>query len=482
MNSFFSKLWIVLTVIVLLITGTIILFSCSRSLPEEAPLTDFIYHASCLELPVSCLETINNRIKIQCRARPAYAGSIVYLTDSFDDEGLFIPFYKLDSFEISSVFHECFHAYVDLVIRQGKVSQKEARMFDEIMEDSLDYYTETADGRDILWKNYRMQASEEAMAMYITNLVKYRIVYEKNAQKAARNYIYGAINRSELEQELQIINSKWQDIIQGERSRGYYNKGFLRWKLPHIIDAKNYISEKEKAFVTRFILPDITGAIKNPPLTDFIKGCKTDDLPYDFLIEVNKDHFWDEEMVLEPYEDMSPERVSQVYVMALGIYWDSILKRDLGADMPRRDAFRSMLQSALKWYTGPINDQEKIEAIAKNAAAEYVKNIIYEKKRWQEHIKGDILDSGDPDSREFINSWTGAVEGRQVHGFYMDKGVVIRTSKPMTLEEKLFITVHILPDIGYAFAPIAVAEPVPAHGEIVAEGEVFSGLTEAVIP
>jgi hypothetical protein len=317
------------------------------------------------------------------------------------------------------------------------------------------------------------------MAIHITNLVKYRIVYEKNAEKAARNHIYGAIDRQQLEDEIWLINKQWQGILDGKRSRGYYNKSFLRWKFPHIIDAKNYVSQKEIDFVTRFMLPGIDSPIEEPPLTSFIYGCKTDDLPYDFLIEVNKNHFWDEGMVLEPYEEMSPERVSQVYVMALDVYWDKILKRDLGIRISEREAFQSMLSSAIKWYTGPINDPGKIEAIVKNAAAEYIGNIIYEKKKWQEDIKGDLLGAGDLDSAEFVKSWSDAIEGRQVHGFYLDDGVVIRTPKAMTLDEKLFITQHILQDICYSFAPFIVAEPVAAYGEIEAETAVFSGLTDS---
>jgi hypothetical protein len=75
-----------------------------------------------------------------------------------------------------------------------------------------------------------------------------------------------------------------------------------------------------------------------------------------------------------------------------------------------------------------------------------------------------------------VESWTEAIEGRQVHGFYLDDGVVIRTPKAMTLEEKLFITTHILPDICYSFAPFIIAKPAAADGEIKAETGVFSGL------
>ena len=154
-----------------MIAGIITLFSCGKAVLKDEPLTEFIYYASQEGLPVSYLETINDQIKIQYRARPAYAGSIIYLTESFDDDGSFIPYYKLDSFEVSSIFHEGFHAYVDLVIRQGKASEDMNESYYSIMGDSVDYYTETADGRNILWKNYRKQTSEEAMAIHITNLV-----------------------------------------------------------------------------------------------------------------------------------------------------------------------------------------------------------------------------------------------------------------------------------------------------------------------
>jgi len=479
MKTYIIRSFILPVIIIAMIAGIITFLSCGKLTLKDEPLSDFIYYASQEGLPVSYLEAISDQIKIQYRARPAYAGSIIYLTESFDDEGSFIPYYKLDSFEVSSIFHESFHAYTDLVIRQGKADLEIIESYYSIMEDSLKYYTETADGRNILWKNYRKQASEEAMAIHITNLVKYRIVYEKNAEKAARNYIYGAIDRQQLEDEIRLINSQWQDIIDGKKSRGYYNKSFLRWKFPHIINAKNYVSEEEIGFVTRFMLPGIDSPIEEPPLTSFIHGCKTDDLPYDFLIEINKNHLWDEDMVLEPYEDLSPERISQVYIMALDIYWDKILKRDLGISIAERKAFQSVLGSAINWYTGPISDPEKIEAIVKNAAAEYVGNIIFEKKRWQEDIKGDLLGAGDLDSAEFVRSWSEAIEGRQVHGFYLDDGIVIRTTKAMTLDEKRFITSHILPDICYSFAPFIIAEPAAAQGEIEAETGVHSGLTSS---
>jgi hypothetical protein len=477
MKTYILKSCILPLTFLIVIAGIMTFFSCGKVVLKDKPLGDFIYYASQEGLPVSYLETINDQIKIQYRARPAYAGSTIYLTETFDDYGTFIPYYKLDSFEVSSVFHEGFHAYIDLFVRQGKASEEMIESYYSIMEDSLDYYTETADGRNILWKNYRRQASEEAMAIHITNLVKYKIVYEKNAEKAARNYIYGAIDRQQLEDEIRIINGLWQDVIDGKRSRGYYNKSFLRWKFPHIIDAEKYVSEKEIDFVTRFILPGIDSPIGEPPLTAFISGCKTDDLPYDFLIGVNKNHFWDEGLVLEPYEEMSPERVSQVYVMALDVYWDKILKRDMGIRMSEREAFQSMLGSAIKWYTGPVNDPAKIETIIKNAAVEYVGNVIYEKVKWQEDIKGDLLGAEDLDSTEFVMSWREAIEGRQVFGFYLDDGIVIRTPKAMTLDEKLFITSHILPDICYSFAPFIVAEPAAANSEIEAETRVFSDLT-----
>ena len=104
-----------------------------------------------------------------------------------------------------------------------------------------------------------------------------------------------------MEKEIELINRQWREVLDGKISRGYYNKSFLRWKLPHIIDAGNYISDQENTFVREFILPGITDRIDNPPLTNFIKGCKNDGLPYDFLIEVNKNHFWGDEFKLEPY-------------------------------------------------------------------------------------------------------------------------------------------------------------------------------------
>ncbi|HAJ95872.1 MAG TPA: hypothetical protein DCP02_06535 [Actinobacteria bacterium] len=89
------------------------------------------------------------------------------------------------------------------------------------MEDALDYYTVTTDGRKIVWGNYRKQSSEEAMAIQTTNLIKYKIVYEKVAEKTARNYIYDFIDRDQTDRELLTVNRQWQEVYKGHRSRGY---------------------------------------------------------------------------------------------------------------------------------------------------------------------------------------------------------------------------------------------------------------------
>jgi len=471
-----AKRWIIIITVFSIIMAVTSFFSCGRQVLKHEPLKDFIYYASENGLPVQYLEAVNERISIQYRSRPAYSGSTVYLTDSFNQEGELLQFYQLDSFEISSVFHECFHAYADLFIRAGNTSPEEMERFNELMEESLWYYTGTADGRSILWHNYRRQASEEAMAIHITNLIKYKIVYEKTAEKAARNYIYGSIDRDQMEYEVDLANRQWREIVNGKRSRGYYNKSFLRWKFPHIIDAGNYISEKEKKFISKFILPGMEGVIKIPPLTDFIKGCKTDGLPHDFLVEVNKNHFWQDDLQLEPYEEMDQERISQVYMIAFHKYWDYILKRGLSPDLSERDAFRKMLGAARKWYTGPISDAGKIEEIIKNAASDYIGDIILARTRWQDEINSDLLGDDDFDSAEFEISWKNAVQGRGVHGFYLADGVVIRTPMAMTLDEKEFIIEHILPDIDYSFGPLVVTGPLPAEGEIEAEAGVFAEL------
>lgn len=337
-------------ILLLMIIVLFFLISCSKGNIKDGPLTEFIYNASENGLPVEYLKMINSGISLQYRARPAYSNGIVYLTRSFNDNGIFLPFYKLDSFEISSVFHEGFHAYVDLIIREGNGPEDERISFYGLMEESLDYYTMTADGRKIQWKNYRMHASEEAMAIQITNLIKYRIVYEKMSEKTARNYIYGLIDEPQMKEEILLINELWQEIIDGKRSRGYYNKSFLRWRFPHIIDAKNYISKSENDFVKEFILPGICAAIEKPPLTDFIKSCKTDGLPCDYLIDINKNNFWDEDIDVGAYREMSPERISQIYALAFDIYWEMILKRDLGSSIDERAAFNKMFNAARKWY------------------------------------------------------------------------------------------------------------------------------------
>ena len=182
----------------MLVSGSIF-FSCKSIKPDQGPLTEFIYYSEENDLPVDYLRTINDEISIRYRARPAYSKGIVYLDHAFDKEGNFLSFYRMDSFEISSVFHEGFHAYVDLNIKSGKAKDKERKDFENIMEDAMDYYILAADGKKIIWGNYRKQSSEEAMAIQITNLIKYKIVYEKVAEKIARNYIYDFIIRGQMD-------------------------------------------------------------------------------------------------------------------------------------------------------------------------------------------------------------------------------------------------------------------------------------------
>ncbi len=203
------------------------------------------------------MEIINGQILLKYRARPAYSRSVVYLTHSFDLEGNFKSFAEMDSFEISSVFHEYFHAYIDIIIMEGLASGEETDRFNKIMEDALSYYTETAKGKSIKSGLYRKQSSEEAMAIQVTNLVKYKIVLEKVVEKAARNYIYGKIDLEQLENEIESINREWTAILVGRRSRGYYNKSFLRIKFEHLIDVKNNISQFENSFIRKYILPGI---------------------------------------------------------------------------------------------------------------------------------------------------------------------------------------------------------------------------------
>ena len=172
--------------LVILIASSSTIISCKSTPHGRGPLDEFIYYADEEGLPVEYLEVINDSIKISYRARPAYSNSIIYLDHNFDDKGEILPFHKMDSFEISSVFHEGFHAYVDLHIKSGKGKAMEREDLEKIFNDALDYYTLAADGRKIIWSNYRKQASEEAMAIHVTNLIKYKIVYEKTCRENSK--------------------------------------------------------------------------------------------------------------------------------------------------------------------------------------------------------------------------------------------------------------------------------------------------------
>lgn len=346
-----GKLSLVITVVIFFLVVPFFISCNSNDLSCE-PLTEFIYYADEYGLPAEYLKLINKKVNLKYRVRPAYSNRTIYLTDSFDDKGNFMQFYNMDSFEISSIYHESFHAYVDLVIKKGVCSPEEQKSFKKIMEDSLDYYKETSDGRKILWNNYRRQSSEEAMAMHITNLIKYKIVYEKIAERIASDYIYGLIDDEQMERKLTAVNTKWKNIIEGNITRGYYNKSFLRWKLPHIIDAKNYISDSEKEFVTKYILPGISDEIKKPPLTEFIKGCKENGLPFTYLIDVNKNHLWEEDFNTGASEDLNAEEVSRIYEKAFDIYREKILMRGSGSRLTENDAFSEIINLSLKWYSG----------------------------------------------------------------------------------------------------------------------------------
>jgi len=454
-----------------------IFFSCKNETPDEGPLTEFIYYSEENGLPADYLKIINDRINIRYRARPAYSNSTVYLDNAFDEEGYFLPFYKMDSFEISSIFHEGFHAYVDLYIRSGESSAGEQKKFENIMEDSLSYYTLAADGKKIVWGNYRKQSSEEAMAIQVTNLIKYKIVYEKVAEKTARNYIYDFIDRDQMGRELLLINKQWNEIYGGLKSRGYYNKGFLRWKFSHIIDTKKYISEQENSFVLEYILPGLDNNIAKPPITEFIKESKAYGLPYDYLIDVNKNHFWKDGFSHVIFSEMSPEEISGLYMEAFLLYWEKLLTRGASSNIYEKEAFTKLLKITEKWYMDQVDDKDKTGQITINASALYLKKIINEKVIWQNVL--DSLPGGQNsfDSNEFEMSWREAIEGRDIYGYYLENGKTLISKKPMSLDEKEFILDFILKDIIYTFGSLIIAEPGYSEGEIDSDSEIFSGLS-----
>ncbi|MFC2145315.1 hypothetical protein ACFLQQ_03200 [Actinomycetota bacterium] len=459
----------------LLISGSIFV-SCKNETSNLGPLTEFIYYSEENDLPVDYLEIINDKINIRYRARPAYSGGTVYLDHAFDEDGNFLPFYRMDSFEISSVFHEGFHAYVDLHIRSGESSAREQENFKKILEDALDYYILTADGKKIVWGNYRKQSSEEAMAIQITNLIKYKIVYEKVAEKTARNYIYDFIDRDQMESELLVINRQWNEVYNGQKSRGYYNKSFLRWKFPHIIDVGKQISEQENNFVLKYILPGLNNNIAKPPITEFIKDSKAYGLPYDYLIDVNKNYFWEEGFYPGVFSEMSPEEVSKVYVEAFLLYWEKVLSREASSSIIENETFTKLIKITEKWYSDQVDDRNKTKLITKNAAAVYIERIINEKVIWQNNLNSHLSRQSSFDTQEFEISWRKVIEGNDVYGYIFENGEATFSEKPMSIDEKEFILNFILKDIIYSFGSLITVEPDHAEGEINAEFEIFSDL------
>jgi hypothetical protein len=456
------------------------LISCSSSSLSDEPLTEFIYYADEYGLPTEYLKLINEKVSLKYRVRPAYSNSTIYLTDSFDDKGNFIQFCDMDSFEISSVYHESFHAYADLIIKKGICSLEEQESFEKIMEDSLDYYKETSDGRKILWSNYRRQSSEEAMAMHITNLIKYKIVYEKIAERIASDYIYGLIDNEQMERKLTAANIKWKDILDGVRSRGYYNKSFLRWKLPHIIDAKNHISYSEKEFVAKYILPGIDDEIKKPPLTEFIKECKKNNLPFAYLIDINKNHLWEEDFTTDSFGQLSAEETGQIYEKAFDIYREKILIRDSCSRQSENEAFSEIMDLSLKWYSGSAKNADNIYQIAGDAAEIYIGEIIKQKVSWQKFAFRQQAyedDFNKEELEELKKSWIEAVEGRNIYGSYTEGSNTYRASNAMSLKEKEFILnfilagINISDDINCYPYSLPYVEPLPAEEEIFAESQ-----------
>jgi len=454
--------------VAILVSGSMF-FSCKNETSKQGPLTEFIYYSGENGLPVDYLKIINDKISIRYRARPAYLSGTVYLDHAFDGEDNFLPFHKMDSFEISSIFHEGFHAYVDLHIRPGKGTTSEQKDFEEILEDALDYYTLAADGKNIVWKNYRKQSSEEAMAIQITNLIKYKIVYEKVAEKTARNYIYDFIDRDQMDGELLVINRDWNEIYEGLKSRGYYNKSFFRWKLPHIIDTEKYISEQENSFVLKYILPGLNNNITKPPITEFIKESKAYGLPYGYLIDVNKNHFWEEGFHSGVFEEMSPEEVSRIYVEAFLLYWEKILRRGASSNNYENETFVKLLKITEKWYRGQVDDRDETIQLTKNAGAVYLEKIIKEKVMWQNALNSHLGRISNFDTHEFEISWKEAIEGNDTYGYILDNGKTIISEKPMSIDEKEFILNFILKDIIYSFGSLIVVEPGYTEGEIDAE-------------
>ncbi len=462
-------------VVILLVSGSIF-FSCRSETSNHGPLTEFIYYSEENDLTVDYLKVINDRISIKYRARPAYSGGTVYLDHAFDRDGNFLSFSKMDSFEISSVFHEGFHAYVDLYIRSGESSIREQENFEKILEDALDYYTLTADGKKIIWGNYRKESSEEAMAIQITNLIKYKIVYEKVAEKTARNYIYDFIDRDQMDSELLVLNKQWNGIYNGQKSRGYYNKSFLRWKFPHIIDAGKQISEQENNFVLKYILPGLDNNIAKPPITEFIKESKAYGLPYDYLIDVNKNYFWEDEFYPGIFSKMSPEEVRKVYVEAFLLYWEKVLSREASSNISENETFTKLLKITEKWYWDQVEDRSKTKEITKNAAAVYLEMIINEKVIWQNKLNSHLSGQSSFDTEEFELFWRKVIEGNDIYGYILENGKAIYSEKPMSLDEKEFILNFILKDIVYSFGSLITIEPDYTEGEINAEFEIFSGL------
>jgi|GEM_PF-1667402 len=463
----------------LLVSGSIF-FSCKNETSNQGPLTEFIHYSEENDLPVDYLKIINDKISVKYRARPAYSSGTVYLDHAFDEEGNFLPFYKMDSFEISSVFHEGFHAYVDLNIKSGKGSTSEKKDFGNIMEDALDYYTLAADGKKIVWENYRKQSSEEAMAIQITNLIKYKIVYEKVAEKIARNYIYDFLDRDSMDQELLLINRQWNEIYEGQKSRGYYNKSFLRLKFPHIIDAEKYISEQENRFVLSYVLTGLDSVIAKPPITEFIKESKVYGLPYGYLIDVNKNHFWEDGFHTDVFGKMSPEEVSNIYVEAFILYWEKVLSRGVVSNNYENETFSKLLKITEKWYREQVNDKDKTGEITKNAAAVYIRNIIKEKVIWQNSLNSHLTLGSSFDAHEFEISWRKAVEGNDIYGYYHKNGKTVSSEKLMSLDEKEFILNFILKDIIYSFGSLITVEPVYTEGEIDASSKVLPGLSSGI--
>lgn len=253
--------YLTIILIFLLIISCFFNSGCTNNHSGRLTLDEFIASAQKDGLPTQYIKVIKDDIKIKFGRFSLYNGALysegkIVLDITFKDErGQLKEYNQMDIIQIATIYHECFHAYVDLKIRKNIASYEESTEFEKIMENARIIYKNTALGKNILWDNYKLKASEESMAVYITNLIKYKIILEKDLDTASNDYLEGYVTKQQLESKIEGWQNVWMKVLDGKMTLGYFNRSV------YVLYVANELSPLENNFIRKFILPGIEDSL-----------------------------------------------------------------------------------------------------------------------------------------------------------------------------------------------------------------------------